>query len=106
MLTVLLIGFPLLAALLLFFVKGENVKHLALGASIIEFLISVVAVIKFSHDPYCDLLNFNVDWVGSLGIHFAVSLDSLSILLVMLTTFLVPLIILTSYHTVYPKANS
>ena len=48
----------------------------------------------------------NCTWVESLGIHFAVGLDALSLLLVLLTTFLIPLIILSSFKNEYEKPNS
>ena len=48
----------------------------------------------------------NCTWVESLGIHFAVGLDALSMLLVLLTTFLIPLIILSSFKNEYEKPNS
>lgn len=106
MLTALLIGFPLLAGLLVFFTKGSTARNLALSASVIEFLISLVALYLFKHDPDSSLLRFDCVWVQSLGIHFSVALDSLSILLVLLTTFLVPLIILTSFSNTYTNVHN
>jgi NADH-quinone oxidoreductase subunit M len=44
--------------------------------------------------------------VQSLGIHFAVALDGLSLLLVMLTTFLVPVIILSSFKNLYHSVHN
>lgn len=106
MLTALLIGFPLLAALLVFFVKGNAARNLALGASVIEFIISLVALYQYKCDPSAACLSFDHVWVQSLGIHFSVALDGLSILLVLLTTFLVPLIILTSFKNTYSNAQN
>ena len=96
MLTALLIGFPLLAALLVFFTRGNAARGLALTAAIVEFVISLFALYTYKQDPGSALLSCDCVWIASLGIHFSVALDGLSILLVMLTTFLVPLIILTS----------
>ncbi|MGZ4090034.1 MAG: NADH-quinone oxidoreductase subunit M, partial [Bacteroidia bacterium] len=106
MLTALLIGFPLLASLLLFFIKGNGARNLALGFSIIEFILSVVAFVMYKNDPACSQLSFNHTWVQSLGINFSVGLDGISLLLVMLTTFLVPLIILSSYKNEYENPSS
>jgi NADH-quinone oxidoreductase subunit M len=100
MITILLIFFPLLAALLLLFVKGEQVKNIALGAAIIEFIISLIAVAQFQHtaDTQFDV---TYPWIRSLGISFHVGMDGISLLLVLLTTFLVPIIILTSFKSNY-----
>lgn len=106
MLTVLLIGFPLLAALLVYMVKGNSSRNIALGLSVIEFAISVFAFCQYKLNPDSAMLSFNHDWVRSLGISFSVSLDSISLLLVMLTTFLVPLIILSSYKNTYENPSS
>jgi len=106
MLTVLLVGFPLLAALLVFFTRGTAARSLAMAASVIEFVISLIALYIFKHNPDSPLLSFNCVWVQSLGIHFSIALDGLSILMVLLTTFLVPLIILSSYSNNYSNSHN
>ena len=106
MLTALLIGFPLLAAFLVFFTRGNTARNLALVSSVVEFIISLVALYFFRNDPDCPLLSCDCVWVQSLGIHFSVAIDGLSILMVLLTTFLMPLIILTSFNTSYSKSHN
>src|ERR1700758_4063638 len=106
MLIGLLIIVPLIASLLLFIMKGEAVKKAALGFSIIEFALSIAAYLQFKNDATSKMLALNCTWVESLGIKFAVGLDGISLLLVLLTTFLVPLIILSSYKSEYAKPNA
>lgn len=106
MLTALLILFPLLAGLLIFFVKGNGARNLALGFSIIEFGLSVAAFCMYKHNPACTQLTFDHAWVKSLGIHFSVGIDGMALLLVMLTTFLVPLIILSSFKNEYSNPHN
>ncbi|HWY38510.1 MAG TPA: NADH-quinone oxidoreductase subunit M [Bacteroidia bacterium] len=106
MLTGLLIIAPLIASLLLFFIKGENAKKAALGFSVIEFALSIFAYMQFKNDPAAKMFTLNCTWVESLGIKFAVGFDGISLLLVLLTTFLVPLIILSSFKTSYEKPNA
>jgi NADH-quinone oxidoreductase subunit M len=106
MLTALLIGFPLLAALLVFFTRGNTARNLALGFSVIEFAISLVALYQYKCNPAAACLSFDREWFGSLGIHFSAAIDGLSILLVLLTTFLVPLIILTSFKNTYSNSHN
>src|ERR1035437_9129453 len=100
MITVLLIFFPLIAALLLLSIKGEQVKNIALGAAIVEFIISIFALTQFQHNADVQF-DFNTPWINSLGISFHVGIDGISMLMVLLTTFLVPIIILTSFKTEY-----
>lgn len=106
MLTGLLIVVPLVASLLVFLSKGKASRTLALGLSIVEFALSLVAFMQFKHNPDSKELFLNCNWIESMGIHFAVGLDGISVLLVLLTTFLVPLIILSSYANDYEKPNS
>ncbi len=105
MITVLLIFFPLVAGLLLLFVKGPQVKNIALGSSILELTIAGFALIKFHRDATTQF-EWNCNWIQSLGIHFHVGIDGISMLLVLLTTFLVPLIILTSFKNDYKNPSA
>lgn len=106
MLAVLLIGFPLLAGLFVFFTKGTTARNIALTASVIEFVISLLTLNQFKLNPASSLLHVDAVWVQSLGIHFSASVNGLSILLILLTTFLVPLIILTSFKTNYSNSHN
>lgn len=106
MLTGLLIILPLVAALLVFLTKGNTSRALALAASVAEFALSLFVFMQFKHNPNMNTLSLNCTWVESMGIRFAVGLDGISLLLVLLTTFLVPLIILSSYKNEYEKPNS
>lgn len=90
-----LIFFPLLAAIAVL-MSGENAKKIALIAAIIEFGLSVFMTLGF--DPAAGTQYFQEFWwVPSLGIHYSVGLDGISLLLVLLTTFLVPIIVLSSF---------
>ena len=106
MLIGLLILFPLVAAFLLFFIKGEGAKKAALGFSMVEFMMSIYVYVTFKGDAASKMLNLNCTWVESLGIKFAVGVDGISLLMILLTTFLVPLIILSSFKTNYEKPNA
>ena len=88
MLTVLLILFPFISALIVFFTKGRLARNLALTFSVFEFIIALVAFLLFTHNPNLSILCFNHTWVQSLGISFSVSINGLSLLMILLTTFL------------------
>ncbi len=105
MITLLLIFFPLVAALMLLFVKGEQVKKIALGAAVIEFVISMIAVFQFQKNAITQF-EYNHTWIKSMGINFHVGMDGISLLLVLLTTFLVPIIILTSFKNNYKNPSA
>lgn len=100
--TVFLISFPLAVSLLLFLIKPEQARVWALIASLVELAVSFVALSQFVSN---DVVQFsvNVPWIKSLGLNFAVGMDGISLLLVLLTTVLVPGIILSSFRHQYSK---
>jgi NADH-quinone oxidoreductase subunit M len=104
MITGILIFWPLLAALLLLFVKGENAKRLAFAAALIEFGVAVYAATQFQHNASQQFM-LDIPWIKSMGIHFKVAMDGISLLLVLLTTFLTPLIILSSFRHEYKNPS-
>jgi len=105
MLTVFLLLFPVAAALLLHFAKGNAARVLALGAALVEFAAAVYAAVASTITAQTQF-DVNVPWVASAGINFHVGMDGLSLVLVLLTTFLVPLIILASFRHEYQNASA
>lgn len=105
MLTVFLIALPLIASLLVFAMKGNASRSLALFFTVAEFVLAAVAYMQYRHHPESSLLSYDCSWVSALNIHFSVGLDGISLLLVLLTSFLLPLIVLSSFSTNYERAN-
>ncbi len=93
---------PLLAALILaIFLRGDdapaqkNAKMLALIATSATFLLSIFILTGF--DPANTGFQFveEHDWI--LGLKYKMGVDGISILFVMLTTFLMPIVILSCW---------
>ena len=70
----------------------------ALGGSGITFLLSLG--LWFGYDPTEPGYQFveHAPWVPEWGIHYFVGLDGISLLLVLLTTFIVPVVLVASWH--------
>ena len=107
-----IIFLPLLGALIITLLKNEGViKATALATSVAVFILSLP--LWFGFDPnhggtataLGDLIQFETlkPWVASMGINYHIGLDGISLLLVMLTTFLTPLCIWGSYGSVKNK---
>jgi NADH-quinone oxidoreductase subunit M len=94
-----LLAWPLLGALLVLALPARAAKYTALAAALIEFAISVPMWWTFV--PTAGM-QFRVDvpWVPAWGIHYAVGVDGISLFLVLLTTFLVPLSVLGSFAAI------
>jgi NADH-quinone oxidoreductase subunit M len=97
MITGLLILIPILGSVLVMFSGGDkSVRRNALIISLIEFTLSVFALISFRNTGMPEL-SFSLPWLAGAGISFSFGIDGLSMLLLLLTTFLFPIIILSSY---------
>lgn len=105
MITLLLLLVPLVASLLCLTLDQAKVKMFALGTSLISLGIIAYAFTLFNNDS-ADQFLVNYWWIPNLGISFKAGLDGISILLVALTNFLLPLIILTSFRHEYKNANA
>lgn len=85
-----LIALPILAALILAFFPRSNdraIRYFALFATLAEFALSVYLFISFRATADMQFVE-RVAWIPQLGISYYLGVDGLSILLVMLTTFL------------------
>ncbi len=91
-----LLAWPGVAALAILIAPERWAKHVALAASLVEFAISVPLWWRFA--PAAGM-QFTLDapWVGTWGIRYTVGVDGISLFMVLLTTFLVPLSVLGSY---------
>jgi NADH-quinone oxidoreductase subunit M len=101
--------FPLIGVLILLFLKEreELSRWVALVTSLITFGISLWVLGQFnSSDPGLQL-PIDVDWIQVAGwnIRYAMGVDGLSILLVLLTTFLAPISILSTWKAVEERAR-
>ncbi|HSZ71080.1 MAG TPA: NADH-quinone oxidoreductase subunit M [Cytophagaceae bacterium] len=105
MIAALLILFPLVTGILCFALPGKRASRLALESSIITLLISLYSFYAFLNGQN-EWLEFSFDWIPALGIHFHAGIDGLSLLLVFLTAFLTPLILLSSQSKAYSQSSN
>jgi NADH-quinone oxidoreductase subunit M len=95
--------FPLVgAAILALFPAGDhtNLKATAIGLTSANFLLSLLLWTGFSASaPGYQFVTDKV-WIEPFGIHFHLGLDGISLVLVMLTTFLVPLTLLGAWNAI------
>jgi NADH-quinone oxidoreductase subunit M len=99
-----LLLWPLLAGLIVLLVPTRLAKSVALAASLIEFAISVPLWWAFVPSGG---MQFTVDrsWIAAWGIHYTVGVDGISLFLVLLTTFLMPLSVLGSWSYITKREN-
>ena len=105
MITIFILFFPLLASVILLFSKNESARKIAFGISVDELAATAFAAFGFVPDASVQL-SVNYPWIASLGINFHAGMDGISLLMVLLTSFLVPIIILSSFSKNYPNAKA
>ena len=99
-----LLVLPVLGILILTFISSNsendvNLKQTALWVSFLNFIISLVVLFNFNQsDPNFQFVE-KYYWLGDT-ISYHVGVDGISILFVVLTTFLVPICILASYNNI------
>ncbi len=101
MLTFLMILVPFAFSLIVFFMKDKDlIRKLAFGSSIISLLICIYGAFLFDKSlEYNFYMNWT--WIRTLGVNLEFGLDGIGFLLVMLVSFLLPLIILSSFSSNY-----
>ena len=105
MLLLIILFLPLAAAVLTYLSGQKLAGWVALGATVAEFALSLVALEHYAHSDTSGLL-YSHAWISNPNISFSIMADGLSILLVVLTTFLVPVIILSSFGREQVNARS
>ena len=99
---------PLVGGVLLLFFgnKKENlIRYFGLFVSIVTFLISLVIYFSFDlNNPSFQFIH-RFEWIENLHISYIVGVDGLSLLLVLLTTFLTPLTLISSWSSIQKKVK-
>ena len=100
-----LIAWPAIAAVGVLTAPARWAKHIALAGSLLELAISVPLWWVFQPAGGMQL-QVDVPWIPSWGIHYAVGVDGISLFLILLTTFLMPLSILGSYSYITTRERA
>lgn len=105
MFTLTLLLIPVITAIIVLFLNGEIVKKIALLGALANLAIAVVAWWQFTPDSSVQFAA-SYDWLASAGIKFSVGMDGISLLLVLMTTLLVPVIVLSAQNHPYKNPSA
>jgi len=101
-LLLLLIFLPLVGALVTAF-TGNKSKYIALVSALVSLALAMVVVGNFMPDASIQF-EINTPWIEKLGINFHAGIDGISVITVLLTNVLVPIIILSTYKHTYKSS--
>jgi len=101
---------PLLGALALVLIPREEAgqhRGVALGTTLLTFALSLGLWFRFDLAPAAPEFQFEQvsSWIPSLGIAYHVGLDGVALLLVMLTTVLMPVVILSAWNAIEDRVK-
>jgi NADH-quinone oxidoreductase subunit M len=96
------IALPLVGALALALLETDDRTSRIIGlvSSGAAFVASLVLLVRFDLADAGLQLSETVAWIPQIGASFALAVDGVSLALIVLTTFLVPLILLASMHQI------
>ena len=102
---------PLVGALFIFSIRGDNetvalnARSVALWTTGINFFLSLY--IWFNFDPSTADFQFveKVEWMPILGLQYHMGIDGISMLFVLLTTLLSPICILASWEAIQTRVK-
>jgi len=85
---------------------GTAARQIALWAFIIEFVVSLGLWWSFDVGTPAMQATFDRSWIPSWGVTFSLGIDGISLMMVLLTTFLMPLAVLGSWTSIKLKRHS
>lgn len=97
---------PLAGSLILLFFKNNKVsliKSTALGISIFTFFVSLILFFGFDQSKPGLQFVFETVWIDAFDAGFRIGVDGMSVLMVMLTTFITPIAILSSFNSIIKR---
>lgn len=95
-----LIFFPLISGIFLFFVNKENkrlLRNFATFLSLIEFIVSIFLFVYFKSSTYKFQFVEKFGWIKTFGATYYLGIDGVSLFLILLTTLLTFISLLSSY---------
>ena len=92
-----LIWLPLVGAIVVAVAPKSLSKLLGMGVAAATLVVGIVAAISYEVDGGMQLEE-TYEWIEAFGVHYALGLDGLGLLMVLLTVALVPLVLAAEWH--------
>ena len=102
---------PLVGALIILSVRGDeavvasNARWTALWTSLITFALSLILWMQFDKSTADFQFVERLSWMPEFGLNYVMGVDGISVLFVLLSTFLTPLCILASWESIKTRVR-
>src|SRR4051812_37073253 len=96
------------AAVVALLPKGRDLlaKQVALGVSLVVLLLAVLATVAFDPGGRRFQLATSVPWIPDFGVDFALGVDGIALVLLLLVAVLVPIVVGASWNDTPPGKRS
>ena len=102
-----LVGAVLTLAYQMFWKQEGQIKWVTLGITLLNFLVSLAMFSKSTlAGPSGFFFEKNVPWIRAINTNFHVGVDGLSFWLVILTTFIMPIAVISTWHAVEKRVTA
>ncbi|MEE2956356.1 MAG: NADH-quinone oxidoreductase subunit M [Pseudomonadota bacterium] len=102
---------PFIGALAILMIRGDdqfvarNARATALWTTIITFFLSLILWVAFDRKTAAFQFVEKEPWIESFGIHYHMGVDGISVLFVLLSTFLTPICVLASWEAITSRVK-
>ena len=106
-LTILLLV-PFVGALVVAFVPGsaETAKRIALGTSVVTLILGIAAATQFDRSSSAQFqLGEQHSWIPQFGVSYALGVDGIALVLILMALVLTPVCLLAAWHDVPEEAG-
>ena len=103
-----LLFLPLVGGLLLLLINKEKenlIRYFGLAVSLVVFIISLLLYAGFDINNSDFQFVYKYLWIPNLNISYHVGIDGISLLLILLTTFITPLTLISSWKAINKKVK-
>ena len=102
---------PLLGVLFILLIRGDeervakNARSVALYTTAFNFILSLYLLFNFTTNYSSFQFTEEYSWFPALGINYRMGVDGISLFFVLLATFLTPICILASWHSIKTRVK-
>ncbi|HEY7145173.1 MAG TPA: NADH-quinone oxidoreductase subunit M [Streptosporangiaceae bacterium] len=81
------------------------VKRLTLAFTLVTLGLTIAMAVAYSPDGAQFQFTQTYQWIPQFGVHYAVGVDGIALVLILMTTVLMPVVVLASWHDADPAAG-
>lgn len=104
-----LVLLPFIGSLVVAFAPGtvETAKRIALGTSLLTLVVGIAAALQYdSASPKQFQLGEQVAWIPQFGVSYALGVDGIALVLILMALVLTPICLLAAWHDVPEESDA